>query len=69
MSQEDNVREVKFRRYRVSPKGPRDSEQGAEVQELNPRAKTTADDKNLLTRERYGQKHGATVRKTTRGNI
>lgn len=43
------MREVKFRRYRVSPKGPRDSELGAEVQELNPRAKTTAEDKNLLT--------------------
>lgn len=41
------------------------------MQELNPRDKTTADDKNLLTwthRERYGQMLGATLRKTPAGN-
>lgn len=47
--QVDNVREVKRRRYRVSPKGPRDSERGQRCRNSIPEAKTTAEDKNLLT--------------------
>lgn len=37
------------RKYRVTLKEVKDSEQRAEGQELNPRAETTASDKNLHT--------------------
>lgn len=66
----DNMREVKLRRYRVSLKRPRDSEWGQRCrnsiqeprQQVMIKTSSPAHTEDF-PRGRYGQEHGATLRK------